>query len=155
MAILSDDNPKILHQGTKPSVVSGEASAHHDRLRVLIVEDDYLVAMTIEQAIRLAGMDVVGIAPTRARALRMGEDLTPDFATMDINLRGDQAGTDIAREFHDRLGIRSLFISAHAGDREKMRAAEPAEPLGWVAKPFTTDHLVVRLRRAAQSLHHG
>jgi len=121
-------------------------------LRVLVVEDDFLVAMTIEQAVRNAGMEVVGIAPTRARALEMGAALKPDFATMDINLRGDQAGTDIARQFHDQLGVRSLFITAYAGDAEKNREAAPAQPLGWVDKPFTTDTLVARLRRAADIL---
>lgn len=152
MAMLLNDNLNYNLRSASKSAASMTSEDSSGRLRVLIVEDDYLVAMTIEQAIRLAGMDAVGIAPTRDRALRMGEELAPDFATMDINLRGDQAGTDIAREFHDRLGIRSLFISAHAHDPKKLRAAEPAHPLDWVDKPFTTDYLVTRLRRAGESV---
>lgn len=136
----------------RPSIESDEVPSDRQapsRLRVLIVEDDFLVAMTIEQAVRSAGMEVVGIAPTRARALEMAAELKPDFATMDINLRGDQAGTDIACEFHDRFGVRSLFITAYAGDPEKNREAAPADPLGWVDKPFTNDGLVSRLRQVA------
>lgn len=156
MAILTDTDTDRQSRPT-PGEAGGHGSEDNDnsRLRVLIVEDDFLVAMTIEQAVRNAGMDVVGIAPTRARALAMGTELKPDFATMDINLRGDQAGTDIAREFRSRLGIRSLFITAYAGDREKTRAAEPADPLGWIDKPFTTDALVARLRRVERQLGEG
>ena len=79
----------------RPDPSDGRASRRQgdspDPLRVMIVEDDFLVAMTIEQAIRGAGMEVVGIAPTRKKALALCQAERPDFATMDINLRGDQA----------------------------------------------------------------
>tara|TARA_R110002073_G_scaffold68208_1_gene169458 strand:- start:1820 stop:2302 length:483 start_codon:yes stop_codon:yes gene_type:complete len=140
----------------RPDPSDGRASRRQgdspDPLRVMIVEDDFLVAMTIEQAIRGAGMEVVGIAPTRKKALALCQAERPDFATMDINLRGDQVGIQVALEIAERFDVRSLFISAYTGDKARMAAADPANPFGWVDKPFTTHHLMSRLTRVADSL---
>lgn len=121
------------------------------RLRVLIVEDDFLVAMLLEEAVRAAGMDIVGVVGTRAEALDVARTQQPDLVTMDINLQGGGSGIEAAIDIRRQFDIPSIFVTAYTDD-EHIRRAEPADPAGWLAKPFSEAQLVEVLKSCARRL---
>lgn len=120
--------------------------------RVLVVEDNWLVATETEAVLADAGYFVLGIAVTAAEAVSLCELHRPDFVLMDIRLRGRGDGIDAAIEIRDRFDIPSIFVSAH-DDPHTLARAEAARPLGWIVKPTPGGALVDRiesLRRTSQ-----
>jgi len=122
--------------------------------RILVVEDDYFVAMDLEGGLRDAGMEVLGPVPTAEEALAIAKAEHPILAVMDIRLAGEKDGIDAALELYRELGIRCIFASAHVEPPYRQRAA-PAEPLGWVQKPYSVDTLVAAVKRALPEVQQG
>jgi DNA-binding NarL/FixJ family response regulator len=116
---------------------------------ILIVEDDYFAGLGTEQALRAAGYAVVGIAMRASDAVAMAITHRPDVIVMDITLAEGSDGITAAIEILAATGIRCIFASAHSDEGTRVRAA-PARPLGWLAKPYSTD-AVVRMMRTVLS----
>lgn len=113
--------------------------------RVLIVEDDFLIALELEHRLLDAGFEVVGTAMTADEAIGLAKSEKPDLAIMDIRLAGRRDGVDAAIELFSTYGIRSIFASAHADNETRKRAA-PASPVGWLQKPYSAEDLVRHMR---------
>lgn len=130
---------------------SGPPGAAQRPLRLLIVEDDYFTAMQNQAALEQMGYEVVGLAASFEEAVRLADAERPDLVIMDIRLAGPKDGVDAARAIMDRFAIPSLFVSAYTDAATRSRA-EPAQPLGWLTKPFTVDQLADSVRTAADRL---
>lgn len=111
-------------------------------LRVLIVEDETMVAMLIEDALALHGHLVIGVADTQARAIEIAEQDRPDLALCDINLADGDSGIDVAAALGAR-GISSLFLSGTCP-----LAVADNHILGCLPKPFHTGKLGAAVRAA-------
>lgn len=119
--------------------------------RILVIEDDLLIASEIEETLAGAGFDIVGVATTGEEALQLAETRAPDFAVIDIRLAGDRDGIDTALELFRLHGIRCIFASAHS-DHEARRRVEEAAPFGWLQKPYSMASLTAMARTAASQL---
>ena len=106
------------------------------KLRAIVVEDEFIIALELEMLLAELGIDVVGSANTGEKALALAAEMRPDFVTMDIKLPGDRDGISTAVEMFGRHGIRSIFVSAYK-DTELFERAQAAKPLGWVRKPVS------------------
>jgi len=115
--------------------------------RILIVEDDFLIALQSEIALREAGFEVVGTATTAEEAIVLAREQRPFLAVMDIRLASERDGIDAASELFGELSIRCIFATAHDDPRTRARA-EPYAPLGWLAKPYTMPSLIALIRDA-------
>ena len=114
----------------------GRAAPTTRKLRALVVEDEFIIALELEMLLADLGIEVVGSANTAERALELAADMKPDFATMDIRLAGERDGISTAIEMFDTHGIRSIFVSAYK-DTALFERAQAARPLGWVRKPVS------------------
>jgi len=121
------------------------------RERILVVEDDFLVAMQMESALTEAGFDVAGVAATGEDAIELAVSERPRLVVMDIRLAGDRDGIDTALQLFAEQGIRCIFATAHQDEQSRARAA-PADPLGWLHKPYTMVSLVGMVRSALAEL---
>ena len=119
----------------------------NERRRILVVEDEALVAMATSQLLEDAGYEVVGMAADKAQAVRLAEQEQPDLVLMDIRLRGGDDGVETAAQIRARFGLRILYVSAH-GDSATLSRAAKTEPAGFVGKPHTTDELLSAVGRA-------
>ena len=119
--------------------------------RILIVEDQYFVAVDCELNLRSAGFDCVGLATTAAGALDLAERERPDLIVMDIHLASRVDGVEAAIVIYERLGIRCIFASAHA-DALTHKEAERARPLAWVDKPYAANQLIAAVNEAMKEL---
>jgi CheY-like chemotaxis protein len=117
------------------------------RRRILIVEDDYFVAMDIERWLLDENFDIVGIAGSADEAINLAEAQRPDLILMDIRLGGSRDGVQAATEILSTNGIRCIFVSAFADPLTRSRAA-PCNPFGWIEKPFKREDLLRAIARA-------
>lgn len=104
--------------------------------RLLIVEDDYLVALDVERIVLKAGYVVVGIAATAEDALKQAEQARPDLVLMDIRLATARDGIDAAIELRQKFNINCLIVSSHI-DKATVQRAAAAAPGGFVSKPVS------------------
>lgn len=102
--------------------------------RVMIVEDESLVAEDLHMCLEKFGYQVVGIADTAEAAVRLAHQESPQLALLDIRLKGARDGIDLASELRrERIGF--VYLTSHA-DQATLSRAQATEPLGYVLKPF-------------------
>ncbi|HYZ64992.1 MAG TPA: response regulator [Acetobacteraceae bacterium] len=120
--------------------------------RVLITEDNWLIANEWRAEFELAGYVVTEIAVSADEVERACAQTRPDFVLMDIRLLGARDGVDAALAIRRALGTRSVFISAH-DDAATHARGELAEPLGWIVKPVIPARLPLILAGLARPKH--
>ena len=108
--------------------------AGEKHLRILVVEDDFLIAMDLERLLTDFGYDVCGLASDARQAVRLALRLRPDLVVTDVELAHGSNGLDVARDVYTQLHIPSFILSAQV-DRTRFDDL-PRPPLGTMAKPF-------------------
>ena len=114
-------------------------------MRILIVEDDAIIAMYLAMLIADFGHTVCGTADSASGAMDQAADRRPDLGLMDIRLANGSSGIDAARELHARHGLRCIFLSANL-DELTERSLAPLDPIDFIGKPV----LPVLLKRALE-----
>jgi two-component system cell cycle sensor histidine kinase/response regulator CckA len=115
--------------------------------KILLVEDEGVVALDIEQRLTQLGYAVVGTADTAEGALALARAGEPDLVLMDIRIRGGLDGIDLARDLGTRFELPVVFLTGNA-DEATLRRAVEAEPYGYVLKPFELRTLEATLQTA-------
>ena len=113
--------------------------------RVLVVEDDFLVASELEHWLTAAGFQVIGPAATADEAIALAADCMPDLVVMDVRLAGPRDGVEAAIHIYKHFGVRAMFATAHS-DQQTIARGQEANPLRWVAKPYSPAGLVAEIR---------
>ena len=103
--------------------------------RILIVEDDRIVARDIQHQLARMGHVVVGMSASGEDAIRLAGCHRPDLVLMDIRLEGEMDGIEAARRIRDVHRIPIVFLTAYAND-EVVQRASLTEPFGYLLKPF-------------------
>ncbi len=112
------------------------------RANILIVEDEFLVALQLEDMLTDAGYKVVGIVPDQAAAHMLSE--RPEVALVDLNLRDGPSGPTIARELAERFGTVIVYVTANPA-----QIGTPAPTaLGVVQKPFSQNTILAAVAMA-------
>lgn len=115
------------------------------RLRVLLVEDESVVALDIAHQLESLGYTVIGPVDIGEEAVERGCDA--DLALMDIRLRGEMDGIEAARLVVERYRIPIIFISAYS-DRASVERAKESVPAGYILKPFQERELSIAIELA-------
>jgi len=103
--------------------------------RILIVEDEKIIALDLQRRLEKYGFEVVELASTAEDAVLAAAASKPDIILMDIMLGGERDGVDAAIEIKEHLNIPIVFLTAYA-DEKTVERAKKAEPVGYVLKPF-------------------
>lgn len=113
-------------------------------IRILIVEDEQIIAADLASELARMGHDVVGMAIEGSEAIELAERLKPQLVLMDIQLEGKMTGTEAARTIQDRIGAQIVFVTAFPGAllREPPQLSRPGVCLG---KPFSRIQLEAAL----------
>lgn len=117
----------------------------------MIVEDDFLVALAAEAALREAGFEVLGTVDNAEEAIALAMAQRPSLVIMDIRLSGRRDGVEAAVELLREHGVPCIFATAHADALTRTRAA-PAKPRGWLQKPYSMPALVALVRQVVEEL---
>lgn len=109
-------------------------------IKVLIAEDEILIARTIESALKKLGYVVTGIATDGLSAIEKVAATKPDIALMDILMPGEIDGIEAATQIRSQFQIPVVYLTAY-GDRETVERAKKSEPFGYLIKPFQAQEL--------------
>lgn len=115
--------------------------------RVLIVEDEPLIAMELEDRLTRLGYSVCGSVRRGEDALPVAARFRPELALMDINLAGEINGIETAHRLRARYDIPIVYLTAYSDD-SLIRAAMGTEPYGYLVKPFQERELHATLQVA-------
>ena len=107
---------------------------------VLIVEDEQIVALDLQQTLQGLGYEVFAIAATAEEAILRASERRPDLVLMDIRLKGNRDGVEVAELLRDRFSIPIVFLTAHA-DAGTVGRAKLVEPSGYLVKPVKVAEL--------------
>ena len=106
-----------------------------EKIRILIVEDENIVAKDIENILKNLGYIPVEIAHTGKRAIEIVEAKKPDLVLMDIKLKGSITGIEAAEIIREKHRIPVIFLTAYADD-DTLKKAKITQPYGYILKPF-------------------
>ena len=108
--------------------------------RILIAEDEAIIATALKSELVSLGYEVVGITDTAEDVVRAAGELNPDVVFMDITLKGVLDGITAAVAIRGRTGAPVVFLTAHADDKTMKRSVF-AGPFEYILKPFTRKEL--------------
>ena len=110
------------------------------RLKALIVEDEFFIALDIQAQLEGLGFTIVGIATSAEQAVSLADIEKPDLVMMDIRLSGAADGIDAALEIRSRHAFPIVFLTANADPHTRERA-NLVEPDAFLEKPLSHDRL--------------
>ena len=116
-------------------------------VRVMIVEDESLVAKDIKNRLQKLGYAVSAMVSSGEKALQKVEEMQPDLVLMDIVLKGDIDGIEAAAAIRNRFRIPVVYVTAYA-DMDIMERAKTTEPYGYLLKPLDDREVLMTIEMA-------
>ncbi|MBP2301376.1 response regulator [Azospirillum picis] len=113
-------------------------------MKILLVEDEVLIALEQQFYLETAGYTVSGPATTAGEAVAIAGDEKPDLALVDVHLGQGSSGIDAARDLA-AIGVPSLFITSF---RDELKKGGPVAGIGCLPKPFTESGLLAAVDAA-------
>lgn len=118
-----------------------------DRKKILVVEDERLIAEDIRRTLGYLNYTVVDSVSTGENAILKARELKPDMILMDIMLEGKMTGIQAAEKIHEKSPIPIIFLTAYSQDKT-IQEAIVAEPYGYILKPFEERELHATIEMA-------
>lgn len=115
--------------------------------KILIVEDETVSSRSLELRMKKLGYEVLPAATTGEEALAMVENAPPDLILMDIRLRGEMDGIELAEIIRARWDIPIVYLTAHSED-ETVQRATATTPFGYLLKPIDPTELRITIEMA-------
>ncbi|MFA4876246.1 MAG: response regulator [Methanoregula sp.] len=115
--------------------------------RILVVEDNAIIAMEIQERLKRIGYDVTGTAATGDDAISQAVADPPDLILMDIRLRGNMDGTQAAGTITSRVDVPVIYITAYSDSETRDRARQVLS-YGYIIKPFNDQQLLCAIDMA-------
>lgn len=116
-------------------------------VKVLIVEDEYILAINLQESLELLGYTVVDIADSADLAIEKSTQLLPNLILMDIRLRGEKDGIQAAEQIWHSLQIPIIYVTGHS-DQSTVERATLTFPFGYILKPVREQELYVAIQTA-------
>ena len=108
--------------------------------RILVVEDDRIIARSLRMILEQSGYEVTAVASTGQAAIREANETKPDLILMDIILDDEMDGIEATRVIRSHLNIPVIYLTAYSDHATRERADE-TQPFGYLSKPIMRDDL--------------
>lgn len=118
-----------------------------NKIKVLIVEDELIIATDLKDILEGAGYEVIDLCKSYEAAVKSLEANVPDILLLDIQIRGEKDGVDLANHIHQHYQIPFIYISSHT-DRTTLDRAKESLPYGFLVKPFEDEDVLVAIEIA-------
>lgn len=115
--------------------------------KILVVEDEAIVVMSLEEDLTAMGQEVVGTAASGDEAIEKAMALRPDLVLMDIAMPGNKDGIDAADAIMSEIDVPVIFLTAHS-DPKLIKRAKLIKPVGYIVKPYKDTELKVAIELA-------
>ena len=117
--------------------------------RVLIVEDEILIAEELKERLSLLGFSVIGAVDSADEGITIATRERPDLVLLDVRLKGEKDGIQAAREIHQKVDVPVVYLSAYS-DRLTVDRIKGSEYDGFILKPFRAGELQSTIEIAIQ-----
>ncbi len=118
-----------------------------DNIKIMIVEDEAIVAEDIKHMLKSMDYQVPAVVSTANDAIKMAEETLPHLVLMDIMLKGNSDGIEAAQVIHKNFGIPIIYLTAYA-DEPTLQRAKLTQPYGYIIKPFEKKELKTNIEIA-------
>jgi PAS domain S-box-containing protein/putative nucleotidyltransferase with HDIG domain len=118
-----------------------------EKIRILVVEDESVVAVDVERLLGSLGYSVAGRVSSGMTAIQAVKDKRPDLVLMDIKLEGEMDGIETAEKIHDVFDVPVVYLTAYA-DEKTLERAKATDPFGYITKPVEQGELQVAVEMA-------
>ncbi|RNI14875.1 response regulator [Methanohalophilus sp. RSK] len=115
--------------------------------KILVVEDENIVALGIKKMLKGMGFRVPSIAASGEEAIQKAEITFPDLVLMDIMLKGEIDGIEAAEKIYDTMDIPVVYLTAYSDDK-MLERAKRTNPYGYIMKPFEEKSLQSTIKLA-------
>ncbi|MDY6806807.1 MAG: EAL domain-containing protein [Cyanobacteriota bacterium] len=119
------------------------------KAKVMIVEDESIIAEDIADSLESIGYSIVGIVSSGEEAIVLAGKLQPDLVLMDIMLQGEMDGIAAAEQIKSSYQIPAIYLTAYA-DEKTLERVKDTNPLGYIVKPFEEKNLHLTIQIALQ-----
>lgn len=123
-------------------------------LKILIVEDEAIVAKELEARLQMLGYKVVGIADNFQDSIQLVKNEKPDLLLIDIQLHGDQDGIELARFIKDKYELPFIYLTSQA-DKVTVERARDTNPAAYLLKPYNERELQISIDLAISNFSSG
>ncbi len=123
-------------------------------LKILIVEDEALVAMDMSDMLEKLDYTVLQTVDSYEEAVKSLDENKPDLALLDINLEGEKTGIDLATLIRDKYKIPFIYVTSHA-DKATVDLTKLTKPNGYIVKPFEAEDLYTSIESAISNFSRG
>ncbi|SKA37039.1 Sigma-70, region 4 [Enhydrobacter aerosaccus] len=118
-------------------------------VRILVIEDEAVIALDVADIVRNAGHEVVGIAATEKAAVDLARKHSPHLVLADIQLRGADSGISAVREIMRSMSVPVIFVTGYP---ERLLTGTQVEPAFVISKPFDPDLLRAAIAQALDTV---
>ncbi|WP_155753165.1 response regulator [Scytonema sp. UIC 10036] len=118
-----------------------------NNIQILIVEDEYILALNLQESLETLGYTVVDTADSGEEAIEKATELRPNLILMDIRLRGEMDGIQAAEQIWNHLQIPIIYLTGHS-DKSTVERATLTFPFGYILKPVREQELYVAIQTA-------
>jgi PAS domain S-box-containing protein len=119
----------------------------NETVKVLVVEDEYILAINLQESLQSLGYTVLDIADSAELAIEKATQLRPNLILMDIRLRGELDGIQAAEQIWLYLQIPVIYVTGHS-DKSTVERATLTSPFGYILKPIKEKELYVAIQTA-------
>jgi DNA-binding LytR/AlgR family response regulator len=116
-------------------------------LKILIVEDELLIAEDIRMQLIQLGYDVCGMAVSYMEAMELIMDDLPDLILLDINIKGAKDGIELGKFLHEEVDIPFIYLTSHS-DAKTLERAKETQPHAYLLKPYKKENLYTSIEIA-------
>lgn len=117
------------------------------KLKILIVEDELIIAEDLQEILEDLGYEVCGIAISYREALALIEEKSPDLALLDIQLKGGKDGIELAQEINERFHLPFIMLTSHA-DQHTINRVKEVSPYAYLVKPYNEKEILAGIELA-------
>jgi len=121
-------------------------------IKILIVEDEAIVAMEIEHRLKTIGYDVCDVSSSGEKAILLAEQHRPDIILMDIKLKGNMNGLIAAKIVKEKYFIPSVFVTANS-DQNTLKQINDMLHFEYLFKPIDEDQLIKAINNTVAKWH--
>ncbi len=118
-----------------------------DPLKIVIVEDEPMIAETLSEMLELLDHEVLSVAESGEEAVMQLLEQEPDLLLLDIQLKGKMDGVELARLIRQKYNIPFIFTTAYA-DEETINRAKAEGPFGYIVKPYGVKDIMAAIEVA-------
>lgn len=116
-------------------------------IRILIIEDEPIISDDIESTLTTNDYDIAGKAYSSTMALDMLINRSPDLVLLDIAIKGDKDGIDVAAIIREKYHIPFIYLTSFS-DKITLERAKPTMPYGYIVKPFKDRDIITSIELA-------